>query len=217
NDGRGGSTVTGSMLRAMNYAADVAQRRGLPLVLNLSFGVGNETEGGAAIDSLVSEFELKHPGVLFVISAGNDGPGLSTVGFPGSAELALTACALFPGVFTQPPDSPKPVPLDVLGWWSARGGELAKPDLCAPGVAYSNVPPWHVGEEISGGTSMAAPQIAGLAAILESALAQPGGRGPRAIDLKRALITSSRPSPGATVVDEGAGVPSVGAAYRWLI
>ena len=31
-------------------------------------------EGGAAIDSLVDEFALKHPGVLFVISAGNDGP-----------------------------------------------------------------------------------------------------------------------------------------------
>ena len=75
SDARGGISVTGSMLRAMNYAADYAQRRGLPLVLNLSFGVGNDLEGGAAIDSLVDEFALKHPGVLFVISAGNDGPG----------------------------------------------------------------------------------------------------------------------------------------------
>src|SRR4029077_18537213 len=70
NNARGGISVTGSMLRAMNYAADYAGRRGLPLVLNLSCGVGNEVEGGAVIDSLVNEFSLKHPDVLFVISAG---------------------------------------------------------------------------------------------------------------------------------------------------
>ena len=121
------------------------------------------------IDSLVNEFSLKHPDVLFVISAGNDGPGLSTVGFPASADLALSVCALFPGVFSQPPDAGTPVPPDVMGYWSARVGELAKPEVCAPGVAYSNVPPWHTGEEISGGTSMAAPQVSGLAAVLQSA------------------------------------------------
>ncbi|MBI4503272.1 MAG: S8 family serine peptidase [Gemmatimonadetes bacterium] len=216
NNARGGISVTGSMLRGMNYAADFAERRGLPLILNMSFGVGNELEGGAAIDSLVNEFALKHPGVLFVISAGNDGPGLSTVGFPGSADLALTVCAVFPGVFAQPPDAETPVPADVMGWWSARGGELAKPDVCAPGVAYSNIPPWHVGEEISGGTSMAAPQIAGLAALLQSALSQQGGPLARAVDLKRAITAAARPLPGVTRIDQGTGVPNVGNAYRWL-
>ncbi|MBI4420465.1 MAG: S8 family serine peptidase [Gemmatimonadetes bacterium] len=217
NNARGGISVTGSMLRAMNYAADFAERRGLPLVLNLSFGVGNETEGTAAIDSLVDEFALKHPGVLFVISAGNDGPGISTVGFPGSADFALTACALFPGVFAQPPDAESAPPPDVIGWWSARGGELAKPDVCTPGVAFSNVPPWHTGEEISGGTSMAAPQLAGAAALLQSALLQQGGRGARAVDLKRALMATARPLPGGTAVEAGAGVPNVSAAYQWLV
>jgi subtilisin family serine protease len=214
DNSRGGISVTGSMLRAMQYAADFARQRNLPLVLNLSFGVGNEVEGAATIDSLIDEFALEHPDVLFVISAGNDGPGLSSLGFPGSAEYALSVCALFPGVFT-PPEPGQPPPNDILGWWSARGGEIAKPDVCAPGVAFSNVPAWQTGEEISGGTSMAAPQLAGVAALLLSGVSQNDGE-VRAIDIKQALKATARPLAGTTILDEGAGVPTVSAAYRWL-
>jgi subtilisin family serine protease len=216
NNARGGISVTGSVLRAMNYAADFAQQRDLPLVLNLSYGVGNELEGSAAIDSIIDEFVLKHPHVLFVISAGNDGPGISTVGFPGSAEYAISVCALFPGVFTMPPRPGTAPPDDFVAWWSARGGELAKPDLCAPGVAYSNVPRWHTGEEIQPGTSFAAPQVAGVAALLQSATVQ-RGRKARAIDLTRALMNTAVMPHGANRLDAGAGVPNIGAAYRWLM
>ncbi len=216
NNARGGITVTGSILRAMNYAADYAQQRSLPLVLNLSFGVGNEYEGAAAIDSLVDEFALKHPEVLYVISAGNDGPGLSTAGFPGSSERALSVCALLPGVYAKLPRPGEELAPDVIAWWSARGGEVTKPDVCAPGIAFSNVPRWNTGEEIQPGTSFAAPQVAGAAALLQSALAERGRRA-RSVDLTRALMnTAGRPA-GATVLDVGAGVPNVEAAYRWLM
>ncbi len=215
NNARGGISVTGSMVRAMNYAADFAARRALPLVLNMSFGVGNELEGSAAIDSLINDFALKHPDVLFVISAGNDGPGISSLGFPGSSDYAISVCALFPGVFARPPQPGVPPEKDVMGWWSARGGEVGKPDVCAPGVAFSNVPSWQTGEEISGGTSMAAPQVAGLAALLLSGARQNGGT-LRAIDLKQSLKGSARPMAGATVLDQGAGVPDARAAYQWL-
>lgn len=217
NNARGGISVTGSMARAMARAAELAEGVGLPLVVNLSFGVGNEgaAEGSAAIDSIVDAFALAHPEVLFVISAGNDGPGISTVGFPGSAQFALTACALFPGVFAQPPQPGVRPADDVVGWWSSRGGEVQKPDLCAPGVAFSNVPPWQTGQEVSGGTSMAAPQLAGAAALLQSGLVQLGRRG-RAVDLKRALIATAKPIAGASVIDVGTGIADVPAAFRWL-
>ncbi|MEX0690593.1 MAG: S8 family serine peptidase [Gemmatimonadales bacterium] len=217
NNARGGVSVTGSMVAAMRYAASLAARRGQPLVLNLSYGVGNETEGWAVIDSLVNAFAIEHLEVLLVISAGNDGPGLSSVGFPGSAEFALTVCALFPGVFAEPPIPGSPPRADVMGWWSSRGGEVQKPDLCAPGVAFSNVPPWQTGEEVSGGTSMAAPQVSGAAALLQSALLTRNVRPARAIDLRAALMSTARPVAGATVIDAGTGIPDVAEAFRWLL
>src|SRR2546430_16291224 len=67
NSARGGISVTGSMQRAMEYAARYAEQRNLPLVLNLSFGVGNEFEGQAVIDSIVDAFLVAHPAVVFKI------------------------------------------------------------------------------------------------------------------------------------------------------
>src|SRR5438552_14452225 len=61
NNARGGVTVHGSMMRAIDYAARYAAQRGLPLVLNMSFGVGNEHEGRAVIDSIVDAFLVSHP------------------------------------------------------------------------------------------------------------------------------------------------------------
>ncbi|MGD8727235.1 MAG: S8 family serine peptidase, partial [Gemmatimonadales bacterium] len=216
NNTRGGISVTGSMVRAMRYAAEFAERRGAPLILNLSYGVGNDAEGTAVIDSLIDDFSVEHPDVLVVISAGNDGPGVSTLGFPGSARHALTVCAVFPGVFAKAPEPGVGPPEDVMGWWSARGGELAKPDVCGAGVAYSNVPQWRTGEEISGGTSMAAPQVAGAAALLQSGMLQ-DGHAARAVDLKQALMATAVPMAGTTVLDEGRGVVDVPSAYRWLV
>lgn len=214
NNGRGAVTVTGSVVRAMNYAADYAERRGLPLILNLSFGIGNVSEGSAAIDSIVNQFALKHPNILFVSSTGNDGPGISTVSVPASADLAVSVCALYPAEFPQA-GSYGGQSFDVVAWWSARGGETAKPDICAPGLAFSNVPRWQAGEEISPGTSMASPQIAGAAAILSSAMLA-SGRSVRAIDLKMALVATAKPMERTTVLDQGRGVPDLTRALWWL-
>ena len=215
NNARGGVTVHGSMMRAIDYAARYAAQRNLPLVLNMSFGVGNEHEGRAVIDSIVDAFLLTHPEAVFTISAGNDGPGLSTVGFPGSADLALSVGASYPGVFAAAPQPGVPAARDVLGWFSSRGGELAKPDIVTPGVAFSSVPRWDIGNEIKGGTSMSSPHAAGLAACLVSALTQEGRR-PVATDIAQSLRMSARPFNGARVIDDGAGVPALETAYQWL-
>ena len=215
NNARGGISVNGSMVRAMEYAARFAAQRNLPLVLNMSFGVGNEQEGRALIDSLINGFLAAHPDVVFAISAGNDGPGLSTMGFPGSADLALSVGALYPGVFSRPPQPGVPPAPDALAWFSSRGGDSDKPDLLAPGVAFSSVPRWNTGDEIKGGTSMAAPHATGLAACLVSAMTQEGRR-PGAAEVMQALRVSATPIAGTTVLDAGAGVPKLEAAYRWL-
>jgi tripeptidyl-peptidase II len=211
---QGGITTTGSILYAMDYALRFAAARHLPLVVNLSFGVGNEVEGAARIDHLVDSVLAAHPDLVCAISAGNDGPGLSTVGFPGSADRAISVGATLPSSFLPPGPSGER-PADQLAYFSSRGGELAKPDLVAPGVAYSSVPRWNAGGEVEQGTSMAAPHAAGLAALLVSGLTQEK-RPIEARAIKQALMVTAQPTRGGAFVDQGTGLPNVEAAFRWL-
>ncbi len=211
NDAQGGVSTTGSMLRAMDYAIRFAAARQLPLVLNMSFGVGNEIEGTARIDQLVDSVLAAHPDLVFTISAGNDGPGLSTLGFPGSAQLPITVGAMLP-VARRPGMAAPPEP---VAYFSSRGGELAKPDLVTPGTAYSTVPPWHAGEEEESGTSMASPHAAGLAALLRSGLRQEQ-RTASAREIKQALMATAHPVEGESYLDAGSGIPDIGAAWAWL-
>lgn len=211
---QGGISTTGAMLRAMDYAIKFAESRRLRLVLNISFGVGNEIEGRARIDRIVDSVLQRHPSVVMTIAAGNDGPGLSTLGFPGSSERAITVGATFPPVFLAPaPDGGKVQ--ERVAYFSSRGGELAKPDLITPGVAYSSVPRWNAGDEVKQGTSMASPHAAGLAALLLSATMRDSAPIPAA-RIRRALMVTARAEPEGGFVDEGRGIPEVEAALRWL-
>ncbi len=208
----GAITTTGSVVSAVDYAIRFAAARRLPLVLNMSFGVGNEREGAARLDVLLDSILLAHPEVVFVTSAGNDGPGLSTMGFPGSARRAITIGA------TEPPElatAGAGAAGGTLLFFSSRGGELAKPDVVAPGVAYSTVPRWNMGDEFKSGTSMASPHAAGLAALLLSGALQEH-RDVNAEDVRLALTGSAHPLAEATPLDQGAGEPGLEAAWRIL-
>ncbi len=210
---QGSVSTTGAMLHAMDYAIRFAAERRMPLVMNLSFGVGNEQEGKARIDRLADSVLAAHPDVSLTISGGNDGPGLSTIGLPGSADRAITVGATLPSGFLVPgPEGPAP---EAVAYFSSRGGEVAKPDLVAPGMAYSSVPRWNARDEVKQGTSMSSPHAAGLLACLVSALAQEE----RPIDaarIKRALMVTARPTPGSGYLDEGRGLPALDAAWSWL-
>jgi subtilisin family serine protease len=211
NNAQGGISTTGSMVEALDYAIRFAAEKHLPLVLNMSFGVGNEAEGAARIDQVVDSVLAAHPDLVFAISAGNDGPGLSTMGFPGSASRALTIGATFPGVFLGASGKGG----DPIAYFSSRGGELAKPDIVTPGMAYSTVPNWSIGNEQKSGTSMASPHAAGLSALLVSALVQQK----RPIDarqIRQALMVTARPVGSETYLDDGTGLADVDAAWRWL-
>ena len=212
NDAQGGITTTGSMMAALDYAIRSAASRKKPLVVNMSFGVGNEMEGQATIDRLFDSVLAAHPEIVFTISAGNDGPGLSTLGFPGSADRVISVGATFPRAFLMRDPGVGP---DPIAYFSSRGGEVARPDLITPGVAYSTKPGWARGDEVDGGTSMASPHAAGLAALLVSALTQ-SSKPVDAARVRQALVTTAQPLDGLTILDQGGGVPDVGRAWRWL-
>jgi len=151
---------------------------------------------------------------VMTVSAGNDGPGISTMGFPASARRTITVGATYPGAFLAP-DANGRRSDDMIAFFSSRGGELAQPDLVAPGVAYSSVPRWDTGDEVKNGTSMASPHVAGLAARLLSGLAAEK-RVANASTIKRALMASSRPLAGGGWIDQGAGLPDISKAWDLL-
>jgi subtilisin family serine protease len=213
NRAEGSVSTTGAILAAMDYAIRFAAARRQTLVMNLSFGVGNEREGEARIDQLVDSILGEHPELPLTVPAGNDGPGLSTIGFPGSASRAISVGGTVPAVFL-PPDAGGGG-MDLVADFSARGGEVAKPDLVAPALAYSSVPRWNAGDEVKQGTSMAAPHVAGAAALLLSALAQEG-RPADSRTLRQALMVTARPAPRGGYLDEGRGLLDLPAAHQWL-
>lgn len=85
-----------------------------------------------------------------------------------------------------------------------------------PGLAYSTVPRWNTGDERKGGTSMASPHAAGLAALLLSGLIAEKGQ-IEARRIRQALMVTARPLAAGSYLDDGTGQPDVAAAWRWLV
>ncbi len=209
----GGATTTGSVKKALEFGARWSRDHGRPVVFNMSYGIGSETEGHSAIDVFVDDFLLQHPDLVFVTSAGNDGPGLSTVGTPGAGYFAFTTGALFPAELSRRlygGDLARNEPFH----FSSRGGELMKPTALAPGAASSSVPPYARGDAMWG-TSMASPQAAGAMAALVGAAVAEDVPYTWAL-LKQAVRGTARPLPGYTVLDQGAGVIAIPEAFRAL-
>ena len=83
-DTRLGSMETGSgLVRALM----VAKENGCDLI-NLSYGESHLYPNIGRFVQLAAEFVTRH-NIIFVSSAGNDGPALSTVGAPGGTTSAI--------------------------------------------------------------------------------------------------------------------------------
>ncbi len=100
--------------------------------------------------------------------------------------------------------APRVADFSARGPVEGTGGDLVKPDLTAPGVSVlaAVAPPSNFGHlwDVYSGTSMAAPQVAGLAALLK---ARHPTWSPAAI--KSAMSTSATSLAGAGPLAQGAG------------
>ncbi|NUN13599.1 MAG: S8 family serine peptidase [Myxococcales bacterium] len=214
NELSGGSTTTGAKRRALDFVVDWAKKNNRPVVVNLSYGIGSEIEGQSAIDRAVNDFLSEEPSLVYLsTSAGNSGPGISTIGQPAAAHLAFTAGAVFTPPLTEMLYGAK-APTTRLFSFSSRGGDTNKPTAVLPGVAASTVPPF-LTHDMMNGTSMAAPQGAGTIALLVEA----AKRAKLMIHngmVTRALRYSAKPLPGYTCIDQGGGLVSVRGAWDLL-
>ena len=143
-------------------------------------------------------------------------PASRTLGFPGIGDPGHSrSVRSSPGCSWRRMTAAH-APADGIADFSARGGEVAGPDIVTPGVAYSTVPLWNRGGEREGGTSMASPHAAGLAARLLSRLRSRTGSRRCAWTIRQALMVTAQPLTGATFVDEGTGLPNLRRAWAWL-
>jgi len=211
----GGCTVTGSLRKALNFVEDYARSCKKPVVVNISYGIGSTREGRSDIEHIVNDVLQENENIFICLSNGNEGPGISTTGTPAAATQAFSVGAMLPAKLANQSLGTN-LKQDKIYYFSSRGGELAKPDAVAPGFASSTVPSYS-DDDFMRGTSMAAPQASGAAALLLSAAQQ--WRSPMKTSnllIHRALKYSAVPIPGYSYLDQGHGVINVPAAFEFL-
>ena len=199
--GDGGSGSESSIIEGMEWATTSERAR----IVSMSLGTDAPTDGTDPLSQAVNDLSTA-TGALFVVAAGNSGPGASTVTSPGAADAALTVAAVDKS--------------DRLADFSSRGpriGDYAlKPDIAAPGklITAARATDTALGPIVDdvyttiSGTSMATPHVAGAAAIL--AQEHPGWTGEQ---IKAALAGTAKDD-GFTVYEQGAGRVDIAAATR---
>ncbi|MFF2790940.1 S8 family serine peptidase [Streptomyces sp. NPDC058049] len=201
----GAQLLSGKVLNDVGYGLDSWIIAGMEWavearadVVSMSLGDPSQT---ACDDPLAAAAErLSQQGPLFVIAAGNSGPGNNTVSSPGCAASALTVGAVDRD--------------DRTAVFSSRGPaglqHTLKPEIAAPGVGISAPAAGGRGVyayQSMSGTSMATPHVAGAAAIVKQ-------RHPdwTAQQIKAALVGSAATAVPGDVRETGGGRLDVKAA-----
>lgn len=211
----GGATVSGSMKQAYDFVMEFSRTHDVPVVVNMSYGIGSEIEGRSKIENYLDKLLTKNEKVVVCVAAGNEGPGISSIGNPAGAQRVISTGALFP------PETGRDLMAssltdNLIFFFSSRGGETAKPDVIAPGYAASTVPRFMSREKFNG-TSMASPQTTGaVALLLSAALQQTPPLKYNSAAVKRALKNGAKELPDATALDQGAGIIQVSEAFDLL-
>ncbi|EGZ07893.1 hypothetical protein PHYSODRAFT_565047 [Phytophthora sojae] len=215
-DGRLGSMETSSALsRAILAVMDAKVD-----VVNMSYGEYASQHDYGRIVELSNELVNEH-NVTFVVSAGNNGPALGTVGAPGGTTSSMLAV----GAYVSPKMMDAEYIMrdnDLSGiayTWSSRGptfdGDLGV-NICAPGAAIAPVPNWTLNKkQLMNGTSMSSPNCAGNIALLVSGLKAQGVEY-TPYSIRRALENTAVKVPNVEVYAQGKGLIQVLPAFEYL-
>jgi len=211
----GGATVTESMKNAYLYADKISKEQEIPCIINMSFGIGSEVEGKAEMELFLDKLTKNNPYLYISLGNGNEGPGISNSGLPSSSYSLLSSGA----VLTQEVGRDlygATIKRDIVLYFSSRGGEVRKPDVCSPGACTSTVPNWQNNDRFWG-TSMASPYTAGVMSLLLSAASKeyPGVKIPSQL-LFKIIRESAVPMEGYSLLDQGHGYINVMNAYNLM-
>ena len=211
-------TTLGMILEAMGWVLENAHRFNIRVV-NLSLGA--QAIDLFDVDPICQATRLLwNQGIVVVASAGNEGSaGRGTVRTPGACPYCLTVGAI-DDRRTQPRND------DVLAPFSSQGptlDHLTKPDCIAPGVNIVSLrspgstldrqlPLNRVGQYYFrlSGTSMAAPMVAGLAALILQR------RPDLSPDDVKSILTSTAEDKGLEANKQGMGYVNGSLVVRYL-
>ncbi|MEU9204662.1 S8 family serine peptidase [Streptomyces sp. NPDC048332] len=201
-------------------------------VVNLSVGGLPALNDGQNVRAVLYNRLIDEYGVQIFVSAGNDGPGMNTVGDPSVAGQVVSVGASVSRETWWADYGSQVTARQALFPFSARGPREdggMKPTLLAPGAAVSSIPTWLPGSPVPqagyelppgyamfNGTSMASPMATGDAALLLSAAAATGRKDVAPAALRAALTGSARFLDDEPAYAQGAGLLSVPAAWKTL-
>ena len=198
-------------------------------VINMSIGGLPALNDGNNARAVIYNRLIDQHDVQMFLSAGNSGPGMNTIGDPSVAERVMSVGAYITDDTYLAAYGAQLYEDDNLHYFSSRGPREDggfKPQIVAPGAAVSTVPMWWgssclahscpVGYALFNGTSMAAPQATGGAALLISAAQQTGAQHKPA-QLRQAINSSTRYlTDRYQAYEQGNGLMDVGAAWDLL-
>ena len=197
---------------ALNPDGNSSTSSDVPDVVNNSWGNTSSAEECRSGYRTVVQ-SLDAAGIAVVFSAGNSGPGASTVKLPGGLNLDLVVPMSIGSINGNNANYP-------ISDFSSRGPTvcgrdgsfLIKPEVVAPG---ENVRAANLNGSYTQlyGTSFSAPYVTGAILLLKEAFPKLSGR-----QIALSLYNSARDlGPTGEDNDYGKGLIDVGAAYNWLI
>ncbi len=158
-DENGGGNVS-DVIAGIQWAIENKSRYNIK-ILTLSLGI--KAKSSYKDDPLCKAVaQASKRGITVVVAAGNSGPDASTISSPGISPDVISVGACNDREVSNPKDCP-------VADFSSRGptiDNINKPDILAPGVNIKSLNNKNNDYASLSGTSMAAPIVAGCAALL---------------------------------------------------